>query len=1010
MTLCVLLVLFSWTFQAQTVSKIKVESKVSTQDGEPLKDVLINSEVDKVSTYTDEKGSFTLEVSNDVNLTISKEGFETLTVKVGQDLKDIVLMISNKVIVSMPSDKEKQVQVAYRKVDKDELMGGISYVEVSELMNKNYFVNSLDNMESLASGFNGNLWGNNSYLILVDGLPRDSSSTVLATEIDQISFLKGVSAVALYGSKAAKGVIMITTKRGKVGKQTISARTNYGMYVPKAYPKYLGSAEYMTLYNEARANDGLNSSFSNETIYNYASGSNPYRYPNLDFYSSDYLKKTYSTYDATMEISGGNEKTKYYTNIGYNRVGSLLNFGEATKNSNERINVRGNLDVKINDNIKAFVDASILFRNANQTNGSFWGGSATIRPNRFAPLIPISLIQEGGDATALDYVSTSEHIIDGKYLLGGTQLDPTNPFADIYAGGSNQGTSRQFEFYTGVDGDLKNVLKGLSFKTTFGIDYVASYTTAYNNNYATYEPIWSNYNGNDMIIGLNKYGDDASNRTQNIYNNSYRQIISLNAQLNYQTQIANQHNFSAMLIAAGFQQSTTGIYQKSTSSNAGLNFGYNFKHRYYLDFNGSLTHSTKLPEDNRIAFSPTATLSWRISNEEFMKSVSGLDDFRLSLSAGIIHSDIDVTDFYLYEGIYKTADIYYTWKDGLSNINTASSRGSNQLLTYPKREELSVALDGSLLNHLFTFNINVFSSKMTGLITTLTNLYPNYFASGYPASSFIPSENYNSDRRYGYDFNFNYNKKIGDVDFSLGVVGSYYDVVADTRLETNIADSYQYRSDKSTDGIWGLKSNGFFSSMEDIANSPKQAFGEVKPGDIKYIDQNKDGVVNAQDEIYLGRGGWSGSPSIMGVNVTAKWNNFSLFVLGTVRSGAVAMKNSSYDWVTGEGKYSEVVRGRWTEATKESATYPRLTTLNAANNFRNSDFWLYSTDKFDLSKVQLSYDFSKSVLKKSFFSELGVYITGTNLLTVSANRDILERNVGAPPQTRLYNIGLKASF
>lgn len=1001
MTLCILFVLFSWTFQAQTASKINVKSKVSTQNGEPLKGVLISCEVDEVSTLTDEKGSFILEVPSDTNLTVSKEGYETLIMKAGSILKDIVLI---------PFNKEKQVQVAYRKVDKDELMGGVSYVEVAELLNKNYFVNSLDNMESLVSGFNGNLWGNNSYLILVDGLPRDSSSTVLATEIDQISFLKGVAAVALYGSKAAKGVVVITTKRGKEGKQTITARTNAGINVPKAYPKYLGSAEYMTLYNEARVNDGLNAKYSDETIYNHASGTNPYRFPNLDFYSSDYLKKFYSTYDASMEISGGNEKTKYYTNIGYNRVGSLLNFGEATKNSNERFNIRGNLDVKINDNIKAFVDASILFRNANQTNGSFWGGSATVRPNRFTPLIPIGMIQEGGDPTALDYISTSDNIIDGKYLLGGTQLDQTNPFADIFAGGSNQATSRQFQFYTGVLGDLKNVLKGLSFKSTFGIDYVASYTTAYNNKYATYEPIWSNYNGKDIIIGLNKYGEDSSNKTQNIYNDNYRQIISLNAQLNYQTQIAKEHNFSAMLIASGFQQSTTGIYQKSSSSNAALNFGYNFKHKYYIDFNGSLTHSTKLPEDNRIAFSPTATLSWRISNEKFMKSVSGLDDLRFSVSGGIVHSDIDISDYYMYEGIYKAGDIYYTWKDGLSNSNTTSSRGSNTLLTYPKREEFSVAFDGSLLNHLFTFNFNVFSSKMTGLITQLTNLYPNYFASGYPVSSFIPSENYNSDRRFGYDFNFNYHKKVGQVDFALGVVGTYYDVVADKRLETNIADSYQFKSGKSTDGIWGLKSNGFFSSVEDILNSPKQAFSEVKPGDIKYVDQNNDGVINVQDEVYFGRGGYSGSPSIVGLNITAKWHNFSLFVLGTGRFGAVAMKSSSYDWVTGEGKYSEVVRGRWTEATKETATYPRLSTVNAANNFRNSDFWLYRTDKFDLSKAQLSYDFPNSVLKKSFFNEFGVYITGANLLTISANKDIMERNIGAPPQTRLYSIGLKASF
>lgn len=1000
MALCVLLVLFSWTFQAQTASNVNFESRINTQEGKPISGVFINCEENKNSTFTDVEGKFSIEVPTNASLTISKEGYSTITIKANSKNAEIVLTSFS---------EDKKIQVAFRKVNEDELMGGVSYVDVSNLLNKNYFVNSLDNMDALASGFHGNIWGNNSYLILVDGLPREANS-VLATEIDQISFLKGVSAVALYGSKAAKGVVLITTKRGKEGKQTISLRTNLGMNVPKAYPKYLGSAEYMTLYNEARANDGLSALYTDESIYNFASGSNPYRYPNLDFYSSDFLKKAYSVYDVTMEISGGNDRTKYYTNYGYWREGSLMNFGSAADNSTERFNVRGNVDVKINDHIKAYVDASILFRNANQTNGSYFSGAATIRPNRFSPLIPISLIQAGGDQAALDYIANSDHIIHGKYLLGGTQLDPTNPFADLYAAGTNRPTSRQLQFNTGVDGDLSNVLKGLSFKSTFGIDYRASYTTSYNNNYATYEPVWSNFNGQDQIVSLKKYGEDASNKTQNIYNNSYNQTISITSQLNYRTQVANKHNFNAMLIAAGFQQSTTGIYHKLSSANAGLYLGYNFKDKYYVDFNGSMTHSAKLPEGNRGAFSPTATLSWRVSNEEFMKSLSGLDDLRLSFSGGVVNTDLDITDFYMYEGIYKTADIYYTWKDGLTNTNTASVRGSNPYLTYPKRKEFSVALDGALFDRFFTFNLNVFTSKMNGLVTQLTNLYPNYFSTGYPASSFIPYQNYNNDQRFGYDFNFNFNKKVGQVDLTFGVVGTYYESLAKKRLESNIADSYQFRKDKPLDGVWGLKSNGFFSSADDIANSPRQSFSEVKPGDIKYIDQNNDGVINSQDEVYLGRGGWSGAPSTIGLNITAKWNNFSLFILGTGRFGAVAMKNSSYFWVSGETKYSEIVRNRWTEETKETATFPRLTTLNASNNFRNSDFWLYSTDRFDLSRVQLSYDFPKSMLKNTFFNEFGVYINGANLLTISANRDLLEMNVGSTPQVRLYNIGLKANF
>src|SRR5690606_21240921 len=154
------------------------------------------------------------------------------------------------------------------------------------------------------------------YLVLIDGIPRDAGS-VNPTEIEQISLLKGISAVALYGSQAAKGVVQITTKRGKVQKQEIEVNVNAGIFVPKSFPKYLGSAEYMTLYNEARANDGLSQLYSDETIYNYASGSNPYRYPDVNYYSSEYLKQTYNRYDVSAQITGGNETAQYYTNLGF---------------------------------------------------------------------------------------------------------------------------------------------------------------------------------------------------------------------------------------------------------------------------------------------------------------------------------------------------------------------------------------------------------------------------------------------------------------------------------------------------------------------------------------------------------------------------------------------------------------------------------------------------------------------------------------------------------------------
>jgi TonB-linked SusC/RagA family outer membrane protein len=982
---------------AQTTTKIDIQAVVRTDEGLPVEGVVVRSEQDDVSTITDSLGVFSLEVSPNAILSVNRVDYETKFAAATADLQEIIL------------DSDQLVQVAYRKEKKEDLLGGISYVDIAELLEKNYITYPLDNMEAFVPGFHGNLWGMDEYLVLVDGVPRDVGS-VQPTAIAQISFLKGVSAVALYGSRAAKGAILITTKRGHLGEQTVDVRVNAGLSVPKSFPKYLGSAEYMTLYNEARVNDGLESLYSEEEIYYHAAGTNPYRYPNVDYYSDEYLQKSYSRYDGTMEIAGGNQKARYYTNIGFLTEGSLLDFGEAENNKNQRFNVRGNVDMELTDYISATVDLGAIFSNNVGVNANYWGGAASLRPHRFTPLIPISMLEEN-DETSRNLFENTNNLIDGQYLLGGTQLDQANPIADVYAGGSNTYTSRQFQFNTGVDADLQNVLKGLSFNSTFGLDYATSYNQSFNNDYAVFEPTWTNYAGTDMISSLTRYGQDASSGELTVSNSSYRQTLAFSGQLNYETLLDNDHDISAMLTAGGFQRSQSGVYQGTTNANLGLHLGYDFKNKYYAQFNGAMIYSTRVPEKNRTAFSPTLSLGWRISEEGFLASSSVVDNLKLSVSAGILHTDLDIPDHFLYEAIYTQTDgAWYGWADlSAPARSTDSRRGANPDLTLPKREEISVGLDASLFNNQLVFNGNVFMSKMTGLVNQLSILYPNYFETGWPNSSFIPYVNYNDDLRSGFDFSLNLNKRIGQVDWSVGLVGTYFTTEASKRAEF-FENDYQNRQNRPLDAIWGLESDGFFENIEEIANSPEQAFGEVQPGDIKYKDQNGDGVINAQDEVYLGRGGWNGSPYTAGINLTAKWKNFTFFAMGVGRAGAIGIKNSNYFWVNGQDKYSEIVRNRWTEETMGTATYPRLTTSGGNNNFRNSDFWQYTTDRFDLARVQVSYTFPENLISSDFVQEFGVYVNGANLLTIASNREILELNTGSAPQTRFFNIGVKALF
>ena len=184
--------------------------------------------------------------------------------------------------------------------------------------------------------------------------------------------------------------------------------------------------------------------------------------------------------------------------------------------------------------------------------------------------------------------------------------------------------------------------------------------------------------------------------------------------------------------------------------------------------------------------------------------------------------------------------------------------------------------------------------------------------------------------------------------------------------------------------------------------------GLPKPGDLRYKDQNNDNVIDSKDQVALGQ---SNSPFTMGLNLTAKYKNFTLFVLGTGYIGGQFLKNNqNYYWISGEDKYSKVVRGRWTPETAATATYPRLTTGNGNNNFTSSTFWLCNKSRFDIAKIQLTYDLPKKMLRGKLIKDLSAYVSGANLLTISKEREHFETNIGSAPQTRFYNLGIKATF
>lgn len=900
--------------------------------------------------------------------------------------------------------RDSLVHIAYRTVDRKDMPGAVSILNPPQYLDKHYGTYPLEGIAAFIGGTN--LWNIGDPLILIDGVQR-SINDITTNEIEQISFLKGANAIVLYGSRAANGVIMITTKRGKAGAASINVRFNTGVNQPKSYPDFMGAADYMTFYNQALKNDGLPALYADSVIAKSAAHSNLYQYPDIDYFSSDYLRKFYNTHSANAEFSSGTERAKFYAFAGFQNQNGLLNFGEGKNEHNTRLNLRGNIDLKLNNYINTYVNVSTVFYTNRNALGNYWRRADSLQPHRFAPLIPISYIAAGSKG-AQALAGGSRNVLDGKYLLGGTQQYLTNPISDVYAAGYNIFTSRQFQYTSGIDVDLRNLLSGLSFHGEVSVDYSNTYNESVNNTYAIYVPTWSRINGADSITALTLYNKDTKPGTQNLSNTWSDQLIDFNIHIDYVNTFRQKHNVSVMLLADGMRRRQTGDYQYRTNANAGLHLGYNFDHRYFAEFSGAVVNSTRLPAGKRVAFSPTASIGWMLSEEGFLKGSSVVDRLKLTASAGIVNTDLDfgINSYYLYDAVYSPT-AYYSWADGTYiNRTTTISRGQNQSLSFAKRKEFNIGIEGSLFRNRIDFTASVFHIKKDGMPVQSYSLYPSFFFTTYPETSFVPYTNFAANRYQGFDLSVNFHERVGPVKLTIGAAGTYIATKALKRDEL-YTDPYRNRAGNPVDAIFGLKSQGLFNSQAEIDNSPVQRFGTIKPGDIRYVDQNGDKVIDERDEVMLGR--W-GSPFTGGLNITAQWKDLTLFVLGTGSFGGTDVRRGDYYWVTGATKYSEVVRNSWTENTKNTAAYPRLTTLGSGNNFRSSDYWTYSTDRFNISKVQLTWSLPKKILRGSFVRGVSIYVSGNDLLMIAKNRDIMELNIGAMPQTRFYNFGVKGEF
>lgn len=989
---------------AQDEKSIVVKSVVVDKDGNPVANAEVFS--GNAFTKTDAEGKFSISVEPASKLIIEAKDFDVITITGDEaKLKTKIILTSTKFLY----DNDAKVNLAFRKAYEGDIVGTVSKINTTE-------IGSYDNAvwaDNILTGRTLGLIGGNTIrgigiginvaditgsglssgnaLYVVDGLPRDIVALRLS-EIEEITVLKDVNAAVLYGSAAVNGVILITTKRGEAFKNKSSFSANYGISTPRALPKFLNSADNMTYFNQARMNDGLTEQYTAATIENYRSG-NKYRYPDVDYYSSEYMKSFKNYFDLKGEFSGGNDVAKYYSNIGWNSSGGILDFGQAANARNNIFNVRGNVDLKINRAIKTSIDGTATFANDKRQRGDYWGAAAANRPFEFAPLLPFSLMDPNDPL-----LKGRKNDVDGQYLLGGNTNFLTNAIADSYSGGVMESIARKFSFNNRVDVDMEKIMQGLSFHTNISFDYLMSYTQTVANSYSVYEPTWDATT--DKILSLKQYALDARPGTQVVGGTYFYRKFGFYGLFSYDKTFDKVHHLTGSLLGYGSNSKEQGDFQGVKQAHLGLQLTYVYNNKYLVDFSGAYVNSVRLMQGNNRGFSPTLGLAWMLKNEDFLASANAIDYLKLRLSAGIINSDIPIGGFYYYDNRYGTSTSY-AWNEGLrSRSSVRSSWPNSPDLGFVKRNEINFGAEGLFFKKTIGAEVNLFYDVYSGLVTRPATTYPSFY------TDFIPYQNFGAENYKGIEFGLNFNKSVGDWRFYLGL-NALYVTSKRTKVDEVYNNAYQYRQGQPVDASFGLEAMGLFKDQAEINASPIQSFGTVRPGDIKYKDQNGDGVVDDNDQIYLRR---YQTPLSGGVQLKVSYKNLTLFVIGEGRSGAKSFLGGNYYWVDGNKKYSEIVLNSWTPATSVTATYPALSSQTNSNNFRTSSFWLYDNDYFQIRKVQMTLNMSEKVSKSLRMKKLDLFVDASNVFQFAKNLKIRDLNVGGEPYYRTFSMGLKANF
>ena len=969
-----------------------VGGRITDPSGNPLSGVSVLERGTNNGTTTNAQGNFALRVAGpNAVLVISYVGFATQEVSVNNRSSiTIELAEENKALTDV-------VVVGYGTQRKATLTGSVTSVKGSELQKSpamnvsNSLGGRLPGLVTLTPsgepGYDGsvlrirgiNTLGNNNPLIVVDGIPGRSLDRLDPSTIESITVLKDASA-AIYGAQAANGVILVTTKRGKSGKPTITASFNQGYGRPTVIPEMADAATYATMLNEINLYNNVAPKYTTEDIEKYRSGSDPWTHPNTDWFKAVLRPWSGQNY-ANLSINGGNEAMKYFVALS-RRTQEGYYYNSGTKYN--QYDIRTNLDGNINRNISFGIDISGRMEDRNfptRSAGSIFRMVMRGKPNEVAYWpngMPGPDIEYGDNPVVVSTKATGyDH--DKWYVLNSNaRLNIKIPWVEGLSLTGNAAIDKSFNFHK-------------VWQTPWYLN--------------SWDGVTRDANG-EPVLERSQKGFSSPALSQNTQDN---QNILLNGLINYENKFASVHGFKFLIgaeritgrgdnfsayrrnfLSPILDQMFAGAQDQYLTNNGGayqqarLNYfgrvNYDYREKYLAEFVWRYQGSYIFHEDNRFGFFPGVSLGYKISEESFWKDNVGnaINSFKLRASWGKTGNDQigewNYLTTYGFGGMRAqpwNAPLPFVTNGNLDNPTLYETGVPNPQATWETAIQKNIGFDAQLLRNKLSVTADYFVYNRSDILLRRNASIPT--SAGFTP----PNENIGEVSNRGFDFAINYNDRLGDVNYQLGINGGRQKNRIDFWDEPAGRPAHQISTGYPIGSEMYYRAIGIFRDQSAVDKYPH--LGGARPGDVIFEDYNKDGKIDGDDQIRIYK---SNIPTFTGgFTLNLQFKGFDLAAL--VQGAAGGIRYIS----TESGEIGNFLKSfaddRWTPDNLD-ASGPR--TFNRGNEYwvgRGNTYWIRKTDYVRLKNIEIGYNLPASLLNRAGMQNVRVYVNAFNLLTYS---------------------------